>query len=68
MYPVSLAHFTLSNSNVPTESRSIPVASVLVIPVNPVLVFELGSNISSAVPNDLSYAVTALTWKRLPSI
>ena len=65
---MSLPHFTVSNSNVPTESKSIPVANALVIPVNPVPLFELGDRISSAVPNDLSYAVTALTWKRLPSI
>ena len=51
----------------PTESKSIPVANALVIPANPVPLFEFGDKISSAVPYVLSYAVTALTWKRLPS-
>ena len=47
---MSLAHFTVSNSNVPTESKSMPVANALVTPVKPTPPFELGSNISSAVP------------------
>ena len=60
MYPVSLPHFTVSNWNVPTESKSTPVANALVMPVKPAPPFELGANISSAVPAALSYAVTAL--------
>ena len=38
------------------------------VPVQPALLFELGSSISVAVPSVGSQSLTALTWKRLPSI